>query len=95
MNNAMKVISSSRVFARNITTTARREVQERPSAKFQKLKENQQRFQVEDGVPVYLKKGAPDKMLFQATTGLLFVGLAMTFKTFWDLSFGKSWGAGG
>ena len=46
-------------------------------------------FQVNDGVPIYLKGGAMDKILYQTTLVLCWVGVFGTIKFLYDLSYTK------
>ncbi|XP_045483370.1 cytochrome c oxidase subunit 7A, mitochondrial [Harmonia axyridis] len=52
---------------------------------FKRLKDNQKKFQVDDGLPVWLKGGLRDKILFQITLIGLLVCLVMTGDVFYQL----------
>ncbi|KAL3289003.1 hypothetical protein HHI36_003446 [Cryptolaemus montrouzieri] len=52
---------------------------------FRRLKENQKKFQVDDGLPVWLKGGVKDKILLQLTLILLVVGLGMSGQVMYEL----------
>lgn len=49
---------------------------------FHKLKENQKKFSQDDGVPVFLKGGMIDKVLYQSSWALVILGLGLTIQTF-------------
>ncbi|XP_049784447.1 cytochrome c oxidase subunit 7A, mitochondrial-like [Schistocerca cancellata] len=53
---------------------------------YKKLKAKQEKFQVNDGLPVFLKGGIVDKVLYHTTVGLCAVGLGMTFKFYYDMA---------
>nr|XP_008198227.1 PREDICTED: cytochrome c oxidase subunit 7A, mitochondrial-like [Tribolium castaneum] len=49
---------------------------------FAKLKETQKRFSCDDGLPVWLKNGATDKILYQLSWGLIFIGLGLSIEVY-------------
>ncbi|XP_055850853.1 cytochrome c oxidase subunit 7A, mitochondrial [Episyrphus balteatus] len=55
-----------------------------------KMKDIQQKFQVPDGKPVFLKGGAADQVLYRLTVLLCLGGIGGMGKLFWDLSVPKS-----
>ncbi|XP_037524980.1 cytochrome c oxidase subunit 7A1, mitochondrial [Rhipicephalus sanguineus] len=73
--------------ARAVTTVARRAPQltttaVAPARKYRTLaqiKELQKQFSKDDGVPVYLKGGPFDQVLYRFTLGLTVVSLSMCF----------------
>jgi len=52
-----------------------------------KLKAEQERFQVDDDVPVYLKAGARDKVLLGITVALALVGLGLSGQFVYESAF--------
>lgn len=50
-----------------------------------KLKKLQRKFQVEDCVPVYLKAGLRDRLLYNGTLILLLAGTVMSVQTLYQL----------
>lgn len=54
---------------------------------FLEFKRKQQRFQIKDGVPVFLKGGGSDKVLFFATAALAGLGLVGTFEFIYIMAF--------
>ncbi|GLV43349.1 Cytochrome c oxidase subunit 7A [Carabus blaptoides fortunei] len=85
MNSAQRTVALARLVARNYSTAAPGQ----PSSHFQSLKAKQAKFQCDDGLPVFLKGGVMDKILYQTTVVLCFVGTGMMAKLFWDLSVPK------
>lgn len=73
-----------RQFARTFAEKSEK-VTEKPHPKAKKLKELQRKFTVDDGVPVYLKGGTPDKILFQVTAAGLGIGLLMAINVLYCL----------
>jgi len=74
---------------RRLTTSAAR-----PAAKgevhpgYAKLRQQYEKFQVPDGVPVHLKGGPSDKILAMTTYGLCGIGLVTVFYTlFYKMAF--------
>ncbi|XP_044744551.1 uncharacterized protein LOC123306564 [Coccinella septempunctata] len=53
---------------------------------FKRLKDNQKKFQVDDGLPVWLKGGFKDKLLFQITIIGLLVCLVMSGQVLYELT---------
>ncbi|XP_067136593.1 cytochrome c oxidase subunit 7A1, mitochondrial-like [Centruroides vittatus] len=51
-----------------------------------KLKELQKRYAIDDGVPMYLKGGAIDRVLYGATLTLCAVGTVYCFYTIYELA---------
>lgn len=68
---------------RNVSKTP--DVEIKVHSGFAKLKETQKKFEVEDGVPVYLKEGTKDQVLYRLTWIVTFVGLGMSGETFYQL----------
>lgn len=61
---------------------------------FAKLKETQKKFACDDGLPIWLKGGSKDKILYQASWGLVLLGLGLSIELFVrmvmrDLGFGR------
>ncbi|XP_069672645.1 cytochrome c oxidase subunit 7A, mitochondrial-like [Periplaneta americana] len=59
------------------------------SRPYKKLALKQKRFQVDDGVPIFLKGGVFDKILYQITVVLCWVGIILSIKLFFNLSYSK------
>ncbi|KAF5304931.1 hypothetical protein FQR65_LT00815 [Abscondita terminalis] len=88
MNSAKNALPLARLCTRQLTQSAvrRSAVTEVPSSKFAKLKENQKKFQINDGVPVYLKGGFGDRVLYQFTVASTAIGFAMCLQVFYKLA---------
>uniref|UniRef100_A0A1B0FCU9 Uncharacterized protein n=2 Tax=Glossina TaxID=44049 RepID=A0A1B0FCU9_GLOMM len=56
------------------------------------LAKKMQTFQAKNDLPVFLKGGPADKMLYGLTMGLCGVGLLGIVKLLWDLGFKKKQG---
>ncbi|XP_026333646.1 cytochrome c oxidase subunit 7A-related protein, mitochondrial-like [Hyposmocoma kahamanoa] len=56
-----------------------------------KLKTLQSAYQVEDGVPIYLKSGFLDRLLYSTTIVLTVVGLVNTLITIYNHARPNSW----
>ncbi|PSN54400.1 hypothetical protein C0J52_21887 [Blattella germanica] len=56
---------------------------------YKDLERKQRHFQIDDGVPVYLKGGGMDKFLYQLTFFLIAFGLLDMVKWIYDMSYGK------
>ncbi|XP_059614518.1 uncharacterized protein LOC132260432 [Phlebotomus argentipes] len=52
---------------------------------FRKFKEKQKKFQKNDGLPVFLKAGLRDRILFGLTVGLAMLGLGLQVKFYTSL----------
>lgn len=59
------------------------------STLYSALKKKQELFQKKDGVPLYLKGGPVDKVLFGITVALCVLGTALSIQTFYVLSYPK------
>ncbi|KAG5870988.1 hypothetical protein JTB14_013459 [Gonioctena quinquepunctata] len=57
------------------------------AAKSDKLKTIQKQLQVDDGVPIHLKRGFGDKLLYQFTVLCTLVGLGLSGQTIFKLTF--------
>ncbi|XP_077493508.1 cytochrome c oxidase subunit 7A1, mitochondrial-like [Amblyomma americanum] len=78
--------------ARTVTTIARRapqlQAKAAPARKYKTLaqiKELQKQFTVDDGVPVYLKGGKIDSILYQTTLAVSALAVATCFYTLYGL----------
>ncbi|XP_050296926.1 cytochrome c oxidase subunit 7A2, mitochondrial-like [Anthonomus grandis grandis] len=56
-----------------------------PSSKFPRLKKLQNQFGVEDEIPVHLKGGFMDRLLFLTTAGLVTIGTTAGLHTAYKL----------
>ncbi|XP_055616268.1 cytochrome c oxidase subunit 7A, mitochondrial [Toxorhynchites rutilus septentrionalis] len=81
-NVAQLFLRNSRQFSRTSTASSS-EVAEG----YKKLKHVQEQFQKHDGLPVHLKRGAVDKMLFGLTTVLCGVAIVGMGKLIYELSY--------
>lgn len=80
-------MSSSRVF--NILrrrfcmdpfkSTAKTSVEKEAAEDFREFKMKQQKFQKDDGLPIFLKAGLRDQVLYYSTLGLAGLGLIGSF----------------
>lgn len=52
---------------------------------FRKFKETQAKFQKDDGLPVFLKAGMRDRVLYLSTLAFAVLGVAMQFKFYYSL----------
>ncbi|GAB6025606.1 hypothetical protein CHUAL_011333 [Chamberlinius hualienensis] len=48
-----------------------------------------EKFQMDNGVPLYLKGGKLDLLLFLTTAGACVLGVCLSFKTIYDMSMPK------
>ncbi|XP_056637584.1 cytochrome c oxidase subunit 7A2, mitochondrial-like [Diorhabda carinulata] len=85
MNHARQVWALSRAISNQVVRNASTEVGPRTA----RLKELQKKLQVDDGVPVHLKAGLGDKLLYQFTALLTLVGVGMSFETLYRIITGK------
>ncbi|XP_026478635.1 cytochrome c oxidase subunit 7A, mitochondrial-like [Ctenocephalides felis] len=56
---------------------------------YKKIKAIQEKFQVDNGLPVHLKGGPLDKFLYQLTMGLCLISIGVGAKLIYELSFPK------
>lgn len=56
-------------------------------AEFKHFKQTQRRFQRRDNLPVFLKGGKVDKILFGATIGLTVIGFIHTMRFLYSMSY--------
>ncbi|XP_022913062.1 cytochrome c oxidase subunit 7A, mitochondrial-like [Onthophagus taurus] len=90
MNTSGKTLVLAQRFVRHFGQTAARNSSvtgETASTKFPALKQAQKHFGIEDHVPVYLKGGVGDKIIYIATVGLTLLGLGMSGEVLYKLSF--------
>ncbi|KAJ3665991.1 hypothetical protein Zmor_001453 [Zophobas morio] len=85
MNHSKRTFVLAQMAVRHFSRTAPQNA-ETVTPKFQRLKEVQKKFGAEDNVPVYLKGGLFDKLLYQATVIVTLAGLGLSFQTFYDLT---------
>ncbi|XP_971661.2 cytochrome c oxidase subunit 7A1, mitochondrial [Tribolium castaneum] len=85
MNNARQSLALGRLLVREFSKTAPRGT-EQPGPRFHKLKEIQKKFGVEDNVPVYLKGGVGDKILYSLTVLITAAGLGMSIESWYRLA---------
>ncbi|KAJ8924486.1 hypothetical protein NQ315_007283 [Exocentrus adspersus] len=81
MNNSRQLQRIARTFARQMSQAAEGQVTEVPSARFQRMKAIQKRFQIDDGLPVHLKGGFGDRILYLGTFGLTLIGVGLSVRT--------------
>ncbi|CAL8312232.1 unnamed protein product [Lota lota] len=62
------ILAFQHVSRRTVASTARRQVDN-------KVPQNQKRFQEDNGVPVYLKGGTSDALLYRTTMALTVMGV--------------------
>ncbi|KAF5280074.1 hypothetical protein FQA39_LY18158 [Lamprigera yunnana] len=88
MNSARKILPLARLSVRQFTRSAVKceEVKEVPSPGFKKVKELQKKFQEDNGIPVYLKGGRFDRVLYQATLVLLAITLGMSAEVIYTMA---------
>nr|CAD7444989.1 unnamed protein product [Timema bartmani] len=72
-----------------ITSQANQDDDQWYKAKLGRIKRKQEKFQQDDGVPVYLKGGILDKFLYQATMGLSVIGLGLVLHTIYEMAVPK------
>uniref|UniRef100_A0A6M2DGY7 Putative cytochrome c oxidase subunit viia n=1 Tax=Xenopsylla cheopis TaxID=163159 RepID=A0A6M2DGY7_XENCH len=56
---------------------------------YKTIKPIQEKFQIDNGVPVHLKGGPFDKVLYQITMGLCVVATCISAKMIYELAFPK------
>ncbi|PSN47025.1 Cytochrome c oxidase subunit 7A [Blattella germanica] len=86
MNCGKKVLQLGFSGARQITTS---QVARQQTANYEKLKAKQAKFQVNNGLGVHEKGGIVDKILYQVTLAMCVVGMGLSGKVLYDLSFPK------
>ncbi|XP_069682290.1 cytochrome c oxidase subunit 7A, mitochondrial-like [Periplaneta americana] len=89
MNSAKKLLQLGQLGVRHISTSQARLASEKQMANYAKLKEKQEKFQIADGVLVYVKGGVMDKIMYQFTLILCAVGLGLSGKVLYELSYPK------
>ncbi|XP_055376030.1 cytochrome c oxidase subunit 7A, mitochondrial-like [Condylostylus longicornis] len=77
----------SRVLVRNIATTATRSAKGEIAPGYKELKKIQERFQVKDGKPVFLKGGPMDQFLYGVTVVGCLAGVGGILQLLYQLSF--------
>ncbi|XP_065167080.1 cytochrome c oxidase subunit 7A2, mitochondrial-like [Atheta coriaria] len=82
MSNLRSAVILGQLIRRQMST-----VKEVPSSRFQRLKEVQAKYGVEDGIPSYMKGGFSDRILFGTTLILTAVGLVMSGEVLYKLSY--------
>ncbi|XP_017771626.1 PREDICTED: cytochrome c oxidase subunit 7A1, mitochondrial-like [Nicrophorus vespilloides] len=89
MNSRNNMILGQAII-RHFCKTGARAQTEVASARYNQLKGKQSKFQIDDGVPSYLKAGFGDKALFALTAGLVTIGTGWGFSTLWVMSAPKN-----
>ncbi|XP_077367180.1 cytochrome c oxidase subunit 7A2b [Festucalex cinctus] len=74
------VFALQQVARRTFCGSARRQVKNR-------VPENQKRFQMDDGLPVHLKGGTWDGLLYRTTMTLSMLGAGYVVYVLWKISF--------
>ncbi|KAK9891146.1 hypothetical protein WA026_013462 [Henosepilachna vigintioctopunctata] len=86
MNSARKVMSLSQVISRNLhKSRPLKSTEEALAKKRAKILKEQERFQIDDGTPVYLKGGLGDRVLLGVTYALVAVGMGMSADVVYQL----------
>nr|CAD7455470.1 unnamed protein product [Timema tahoe] len=91
----MRSIQLAQSYSRKLTTSkvitsqANQDDDQWYKAKLGRIKRKQEKFQQDDGVPVYLKGGILDKFLYQATMGLSVIGLGLVLHTIYEMAVPK------
>ncbi|XP_076044845.1 cytochrome c oxidase subunit 7A, mitochondrial-like [Oratosquilla oratoria] len=78
----------SRQLVRAFTTSSRRTTTDVHPG-YLKIRSKMRSYQVDDGLPIHLKGGVFDKLLFTGTIGLNGVGLFMCLQFFYEGAFPK------
>lgn len=60
-------------------STAKTSVEKEVAEEFREFKMKQQKFQKDDGLPIFLKAGLRDQVLYYSTLGLACLGVASSF----------------
>merc|ERR1711915_198729 len=82
-------MNTARALVRTVTTTAARQAKTETHEGYNKIRSKMQYFQVDNGVPIHLRGGPFDNMLFISTAVLNGFGLFMCLRFFYDMSFPK------
>ncbi|XP_068243544.1 cytochrome c oxidase subunit 7A, mitochondrial-like [Palaemon carinicauda] len=82
-------MNATRALVRTLSTTVARQGRTEVHGGYSKIRSKMQYFQINNGVPIHLKGGPVDTLLFAATAGLNAVGLFMCLSFFYDMSFPK------
>merc|ERR1711915_323619 len=81
-------MNASRALVRAFTTAApKRASNVHPG--YTKIRETMKHYQVDNGLPIHLKGGITDKLLFWTTIALNGIGIGMCLEFFYDASFPK------
>lgn len=79
MNSTRKLLPLTRICSRFFSQTSVRLAEEKLSPFFHRLKENQKFYQIDNGIPVWLKAGARDKILYQISLWGCITGFIMSW----------------
>ncbi|KDR17513.1 cytochrome c oxidase subunit 7A, mitochondrial [Zootermopsis nevadensis] len=89
MNSAKKLLQLGQLSARQFCTSQAHMSAGRKVADYSKLKAKQAKFQVNDGKLIHLKGGAIDRLLYQLTVAICVIGVGLSGKFLYELSFPK------
>ncbi|XP_023025937.1 cytochrome c oxidase subunit 7A, mitochondrial [Leptinotarsa decemlineata] len=84
MNKSVMMLHLARACQRQFARPASTDVIIGKSNQIQSM---QKHFQMDNGEPVFLKKGFGDKALYQVTIALTIIGLGMSGHTLYQLTF--------
>ncbi|XP_064487919.1 cytochrome c oxidase subunit 7A-related protein, mitochondrial-like [Ornithodoros turicata] len=79
MNSARALVKTSKHVSQHARTFT----------SLERIKELQRLFSKDDGVPVHLKRGVSDRVLFQGTMGLCVISLGFCFNSLFHFMFPK------
>ncbi|MPC30463.1 Cytochrome c oxidase subunit 7A, mitochondrial [Portunus trituberculatus] len=79
----LEMVALIRTLATTTTRTARSETH--PG--YNKLRSTMKEFQIDNGLPIHLKGGVMDNLLFLSTLGVSGIGLFMCFKFYFSMAF--------
>ncbi|KAK7067605.1 hypothetical protein SK128_026814 [Halocaridina rubra] len=82
-------MNTTRALVRTLTTTAARNANTEVHPGYQKIRAKMQYYQIDNGVPIHLKGGPFDRMLYLTTIALNGVGLFMCLHFFYTNAFPK------
>merc|ERR1711874_546223 len=86
MNSSRALIPLVRTTARTFTSTA---VRRETAPGYSKIKSKYEYYQCDNGVPIHLKGGHMDRILFSSTLILNAIGMYMIAKFVYEMSFPK------
>nr|ACY66414.1 cytochrome c oxidase subunit VIIA putative [Scylla paramamosain] len=80
-------MNCSRALIHTLATTTARTTRSEAHPGYNKLRATMKEFQIDNGLPIHLKGGVMDNLLFLSTLGISGVGLFMCFNFYFSMAF--------